>query len=859
MKIMISTVLFFSFFLCLLQGEMIEEETKDYYQILREKALENLSTMPAEKEAEYLELFTSYPDVFMAFFLAYEEGSKLLLADTADLVSHHRRVEELWKESREQYSLPFFLSYIAKITVTDERITPYHIHFEEYGLSELKDEFEGSSLNDEDLVRELNLWCRRYMTFKPTSGRDMAPFDILERTNIGRCEEMQIFFISAARTLGIPARPAMTPLWAHTDNNHAWVEVFVNDTWRYLGAVEPAYELDDAWFSANAARAVMIMATAAFPDTSDVVIREEHYYSTINSTPNYDSDHINSRRVTVVTRDAADRIIPEADIAVMVYNWGMLRPIYRAATDSSGNLDLLTGRGSFFIAAKKDSLFSLTEIPAQPEEEAGYIAEIILQDNQPISTAAVLQYPDPQLPARKERPEWNEYRNTFTESYNKIVASYQELPFPEKEADSLLIEIWQKCRNNKENFLAFYENNNPLAGQFAELLVRMDEKFLWQAEPHQWQNLYDFFNDLDISEYPLDMQALIISPTVLFEELPDIPLKESLTKWRKKDVAERIEEITAHLAENYSVDKEQAVFSLLPFDRAMSLQVLTGYQYKMLACSVLRANQIPASYTRIPDVINIYSDSSWRYYDLSEKSFLQPDEEEIADVLTEILIETVDGDNYPLTLSDGQYTLTFQKAGLFYPSETQPQYDETGNLSVSLEPGKYQIQIGYRISSDETRLYLKEIDTSLLPSDADYYGNNKREIENESVLRITLRLEGYPREWQEITDEIAELLDILSGFKELTNGSHVLLLGDFDKEPVRRTADRLAVSPEERDFSWLGTKASPDAPVDYSVSNEYKEWLLDYPYMRERVLTLHYDDETDRWTFFDGFWERLPD
>ncbi|MBW6516469.1 MAG: transglutaminase-like domain-containing protein, partial [Candidatus Cloacimonetes bacterium] len=247
-------------FAVLLSGQ-ITSDVEDHYQILRGKAVENLGTLPIEKGNELFELLNEFPDVIMAFFLAYEESSKLLLANPQDLVSHHYRVRQLWEEYKDKYSLPFFLSYIAKITVTDERITPYRDLFEEYGLYQLKQHYP----NKRDLVIELNLWTRRFMTFKPTSGRDMAPYDILKRSNIGRCEEMQIFFISAARSVGIPARPAMTPLWAHTDNNHAWVEVFVDGKWSYLGAVEPAYEIDYAWFSASAAKAIMIMATAAFP------------------------------------------------------------------------------------------------------------------------------------------------------------------------------------------------------------------------------------------------------------------------------------------------------------------------------------------------------------------------------------------------------------------------------------------------------------------------------------------------------------------------------------------------------------------------------------------------------------------
>ena len=44
--------------------------------------------------------------------------------------------------------------------------------------------------------------------------------------------------------MGIPARQIYTPRWAHCDDNHAWVEVWVDGSWHFLGACEPEETLD---------------------------------------------------------------------------------------------------------------------------------------------------------------------------------------------------------------------------------------------------------------------------------------------------------------------------------------------------------------------------------------------------------------------------------------------------------------------------------------------------------------------------------------------------------------------------------------------------------------------------------------
>lgn len=108
---------------------------------------------------------------------------------------------------------------------------------------------------------EANRFCREWATFIPTSSRDQGPLTTMAR-GLGRCEEEQIFYICAARSVGVPARPCFTPWWTASDNNHAWVEVFTGDGWHYLGACEPEADLDAAWFTGPARRAGLVLSIA---------------------------------------------------------------------------------------------------------------------------------------------------------------------------------------------------------------------------------------------------------------------------------------------------------------------------------------------------------------------------------------------------------------------------------------------------------------------------------------------------------------------------------------------------------------------------------------------------------------------
>ena len=78
------------------------------------------------------------------------------------------------------------------------------------------------------------------------------------RSGKGRCGEESTFAVTAYRSVGIAARRVYTPRWAHCDDNHAWVEVFVDGEWHFLGACEPEEVLDTGWFSGPANQAILI-------------------------------------------------------------------------------------------------------------------------------------------------------------------------------------------------------------------------------------------------------------------------------------------------------------------------------------------------------------------------------------------------------------------------------------------------------------------------------------------------------------------------------------------------------------------------------------------------------------------------
>ncbi|HAQ60838.1 TPA: hypothetical protein DCR49_02365, partial [Candidatus Delongbacteria bacterium] len=96
---------------------------------------------------------------------------------------------------------------------------------------------------------------------------------------------MMIIYMAAARSVGIPVRSAGTSLWNFTDSNHAWIEVWTPEGWKYLG--EPADQLNKTWFTKTTERASMITSMAFGYFKGEDVIEQKNNSTEISSIKYY--------------------------------------------------------------------------------------------------------------------------------------------------------------------------------------------------------------------------------------------------------------------------------------------------------------------------------------------------------------------------------------------------------------------------------------------------------------------------------------------------------------------------------------------------------------------------------------------
>ena len=252
--------------------------------------------------------------------MADYDGDFFLRAVRATLSA---RAEMPWAEKIPE---EIFLSFVLPVRVNNEDLDEARPEL----YAALRDRIKG--LGMEEAILEVNHWCHERVTYRGTDGRTSGPLSTI-RTSWGRCGEETVLTVAALRSVGIPARQVYTPRWAHVDDNHAWVEAWLDGKWRYMGACEPEPMLDMAWFREPARRAMMAHAKVyGGSHSSDFRVRGDRYHDEIQLLSAYAP--MTERRVRVV--DASDRPVQDALVEFGLYNYAEFFPLSSPLTDAQG-------------------------------------------------------------------------------------------------------------------------------------------------------------------------------------------------------------------------------------------------------------------------------------------------------------------------------------------------------------------------------------------------------------------------------------------------------------------------------------------------------------------------------------------
>ena len=533
-KILISASIFALSLTANAQGQFISDA--NYRNTVENIFKERVKTVGKTFYNTQKEKLTADEEEALKFLYAY-----MPLADVTDYptsffadnvrMSFKARKEMPWGKNVPEL---LFRHFVVPIRVNNEALDNARSVF----YAELKDRIKGMSMMD--AIIEVNHWCHEKVTYQPSDARTSAPLATL-KTATGRCGEESTFAVAALRAVGIPARQVYTPRWAHTDDNHAWVEAWADGKWYFLGACEPEPVLNLGWFNAPASRA-MLMHTRAFGDYNgpeEVMLRTSNF-TEINLTSNYAP----VAPIDFYVKDSEGKPVENARVEFKIYNYAEFFTAVTKYTDAKGHTSLSAGIGDLVVWASKDGRYAYQKVSFGKEKEAtltlpggalvgGYgIPAIPTQPTNSVGAPPKCTYldivppkEDPQLPyVSDEMHNENQRRFALEDSIRKAYTATFPTMEEAKRISERGAEYIFKSRGNKQTIVDFINRHSDNEDRVMGILATLSDKDLRDITTEILEDSYNATTDQ-------------LSPRVE-DELITIPFKQYFEKAFSKKTAD---------------------------------------------------------------------------------------------------------------------------------------------------------------------------------------------------------------------------------------------------------------------------------------------------------------------------------
>ena len=588
-----------------------------------------------------------------------------------------------------------------------------------YIFHQLKKRIQNMSMYDAAL--EVNHWCHEYVDYQPADARTSGPLATL-KTSHGRCGEESTLTVTALRAVGIPARQCYTPRWAHCDDNHAWVEVWVDGKWYFLGACEPAPALNMGWF-ANVSTRTMMVHTNVFGryEGPEEVNKRTPYYSCINLLSNY----ADTATAYVTVYDKRHLPAKNASVCFKLYNYAEYYTLAEVKTDENGRAQLNTGLGDLLIWAKQGDDYAYAQLDLRKQDHL----VLILSDKGPnpwMSPAGnLIQRFDMVPPVGK--PLNNNVSATAQLACEKRMAKEDKMreayrkTFPTKA---------QTAKYKNEYFTAdeFYDVIHRSEGNHAEII-----KFL-QNHSKKVDGLYlkEFVNALADKDLRDTKAETLESQLVSYDKKANCPLEvfvkgvlparisnELIRDWRSSlreafrnifpgNAIPSVNQLTDWTKRNITIDPLCNYYNcpISPMG-VFKTRRADAHSRDIFFVAACRSLNIPCYLDNASNKIYAWQNNDWQEVTFEEKT-VTPNEE-----LATLTLHNPKGYTYYI-----HYTLQRFENGEYvsYDFEGDPRV-EARDIVLNLPPGKYCLSTGNRYSDGEV---LSELHFFTLNKSAEY-------------------------------------------------------------------------------------------------------------------------------------------
>lgn len=553
---------------------------------------------------------------------------------------------------------------------------------------ELKDRVKDLSMAQAAL--EVNHWCHEHVAYRAADARTSAPLATL-RTSLGRCGEESTFTVTALRSVGIPARQCYTPRWAHTDDNHAWVEVWVDGEWYHLGACEPDPELNMGWFDVPSTRCMMVHSNCFGRYAgSEEVNYQNSLYAKINMLPNYAP----TRKITVTVKDPqTEKPLAGVDVMFKLYNYSEYYTLATVKTDAQGRAQLTTGLGDLLIWATDGQRYNYSKMDVRSQESL----ELYLSREKGTEFVEMFDIVPPEAGVAKVTPtEEKKAANDRRIAYEDSLRNAYTATFP-----------------NEKNYTGFAKPNANLSpAQQWEILHRSEGNYkeiarFMDAHPDKVDGLmiYEYlksYSDKDMRDMPCDiLEAQLTSckdysfDRSVYEKgiLPARISNELVRPWRSF-LAQELKvktaaELKTWIEKNIHVDDSGNYYNCPISPRGVyELRYADAHSRDIFFVAACRSNGIPAYLDNATGLVYVFENNGWNSISFGDKPAVQP---------TAKLRLTYKGKTPAKPVYWPNFTIAKYVDGQFesFDFEDDPRMDRFP-ATIDIEPGYYMLSTGAR-------------------------------------------------------------------------------------------------------------------------------------------------------------------
>lgn len=680
-----------------------------------------------------------------------------------------------------------FLHYVLPVRVNNENLDSFRIKY----YDEITGRLKGIREIDKAAL-EINHWCHERVTYQPSDIRTSSPvYTILSAR--GRCGEESTLAVAALRTAGIPARQVYTPRWAHTDDNHAWVEVWINGIWHYLGACEPEPVLDRGWFTEPARRAMLVHSKSfgAWYGNENYIARHK-LYTEINNLSNYAP----SKKIYVKVTDQQGNPASNATVEYKLYNYAEFYPLASVPADSSGISSFETGFGDLLIWAHRDNNFDFDKISVSETDT------IELKLHQGVVNNTVFEYdmmaPVEPAPYESLSGILVEENNRRLENENKIRTTYIDTWIKTADSEDFareiscdpdsVREILAKSMGNYKAIVSFLRNINADQRITAlRLLYEVSEKDLRDVREDV---LRDHLENYVVPYQPgisTDMFAeYILNPRIANEML--VPwrsfLQNALPEKIKSAARNNPGIIADYIYNSIKINNEVNYYKTPVTPKGVhEIRVADENSRAIYFVALCRCLGIPARIESASSIPQYYANSKW--HDVFFSDQIKPPD-------GKAFLRLTSTDQNPEPEYYTHFTLSQYRSGTYYTLDYAYNKKITDfGEELQLPPGHYMSVTGNRIDGNRvlTRIAFFEL------------------LNGEHIAhQVTLRKETSPaRIFGKINyDNIIRILNNPAVSKDsLIIKGAVIALMDYDKEPAKHFLNDLFRLKKEFD-NWSG-------------------------------------------------------